>query len=74
VDIFYHVSFFFKINGTKANTHGGIKMHCVMWHIHRWCGNRADGLQDVEVVVKILNKHLWLFSKEWPSGDLRGTG
>jgi hypothetical protein len=48
VGIFDHFSFFFKTNGTKANTYGGIKMRYVVWHVHRWRGNRADGLQDVE--------------------------
>jgi hypothetical protein len=53
--IFDHFSFFLKTSGIKANTRGGIKMCCVVWvfiimvwHVHRWRGNRADGLQDVE--------------------------
>jgi hypothetical protein len=55
VGIFDHFSFLFQTNGTKTNTCDGIKMRCVtsvlfivLWHIHRWQGSRADGLQDVE--------------------------
>jgi hypothetical protein len=55
VGIIDHFSLFFKTNGTKANTCDGITTHCIMWvliimmwHILRWQGNRADGLQDVE--------------------------
>jgi hypothetical protein len=73
--IFDHFSFFFRTNGTNVNTCGGITVHCVMWvviiiiiiimvrHIHRWWGTEQMAFRMWRVVVKILNKHLWLFSK-----------
>ena len=50
--------------------------------ILKWlCGTSTGGggteqmaFRMWRVVVKILNKHLWLFSKGWPSGNLRGIG
>lgn len=83
--IFDHFSFFFKTNGTKMNTcGGGITMRCVtwviiimVWHVHRWRGNRADGLPDVKGSCENIKKAfmviqegvaVWLFWGHWVKG------